>query len=771
MSRAVRALLVLIILITSGWSAPADEFATKVRPLLAEHCGACHNPSNPKNRVDFLKAQSSQEIDAQRSIWRSAALQLRNRTMPPGQSRLSENDRLYLVGWIESRLRQNACVAGDYAGFVPARRLNRREYHHTIRDLLGVDLEVASLLPADEAAGSGFDTNGETLFVAPMLLERYLEAAQEILDRVTITPPYHKVFAAHDMQPTIPAAAKPGRMLAPGERLSVSIPIIMEGAYSLRVSVERPKHTPFEISLELDGVAAGSLAFARDLNGGAAARAQTVTLSRGVHQIAVVAGREPILFYSLTVEQRPPDAPPDKRALHYRLFGTEAGDAPVDARAQARHILERFLPRAYRRPVEPAEIDRFLAIYDRAAERGDPFEESVKLALKAVLVSPRFLFHIEKAPAGPGIYPLDDFELASRLSYFLWSTMPDDELLELARGGLLQEAAELKRQVERMLHDPRSRAFSAAFVGQWLGTQEVGGRVVPLLTELQHYYTPEVAADLRQEPVLLFHHILHQNRSLLELLTANYTFLTSRLVRFYQLDGKVAPIEDANFHRVEWPDDRRAGILGFASVLAMTSHYRQSSPILRGAWILEHLLGTPVPPPPPDVPPLEAQSAASKSMTMRQLLAKHKADPSCAACHNVMDPLGLALEDFDWMGRWKDQEPDGRAVDASAELPSGERFSGPVGLRQFLLSRREEFLRHLTGKVLAYALGRTLQEGDECTVQKILAALEKENWGARSLIREVVLSLPFRNTQGGIEVRPSAVPGAKRPPRRLLGDK
>jgi hypothetical protein len=323
-----------------------------------------------------------------------------------------------------------------------------------------------------------------------------------------------------------------------------------------------------------------------------------------------------------------------------------------------------------------------------------------------------------------------------------------------------------------MLEDPRSRAMADAFMGQWLGTKDVGGRVVPLLTELQHYYTPEVAAELRQEPVLLFQHLLSENRSLLELMTANYSFLTERLARFYQVDEKLA-VKGDSFRKVTWPDERRAGVLGMAGVLAMTSHYRMSSPVLRGAWVLDTLLGTPVPPPPPDVPPLEQATKNEKGLTMRQILARHREDATCAACHNVMDPIGFGLENFDWMGRWRDTEADGTLVDAAGALPSGEKFTGPAELRRVLLSRKDDFVRHVVGKVLGFALGRSLQDGDWCTVQKIADALENDGYRTRTLIREIVLSMPFRNTQGGVEMTPAgqAKPGAKKETKRLLGDK
>jgi Protein of unknown function (DUF1592)/Protein of unknown function (DUF1587)/Protein of unknown function (DUF1595) len=402
-------------------------------------------------------------------LWSSVAAQLRNRTMPPMASKLSEQDRLHIATWVEDRLRQTACNAGDYAGIVGTRRLNRREYHNTIRDLLGVDLVVADIFPADGSGGEGFDTNGETLYVPPMMTERYLQAAQQILDRVIVTPPMRKGLAAAAMEPAAPTK-KPGRMLSSGQEVSATFPIFVEGDYTLRVWIERPRDREVQLQVKVDGAVTGGLSFPRDPNGGPTARNQNARFGRGAHSIAVVDGKFPIEFYSVAVEQKQDEAPPEKRALHYRLFGMEPGDAPLEPRKAAGRLLATFLPKAYRRPVEAKEIERFLAPYDRAAERGDPYEEAVKLALKAVLVSPPFLFRIEERASAPGIHPLGQYDMASRLSYFLWSTMPDDELRRLAADGRLQDPKVLAAQVERMLDDPRSRAFATTFIGQWLGT-------------------------------------------------------------------------------------------------------------------------------------------------------------------------------------------------------------------------------------------------------------------------------------------------------------
>ena len=736
----------------TAWA--ADPFVTDIRPVLQENCGACHGAARARGPANFLKAQSGKDIEAERGLWRNVAAQLRNRTMPPAASKLSEEDRIRVAAWIDNRLRETACSAGPFAGAPAIRRLNRREYHNTIRDLLGVDFDAVQLFPSDGTGGAGFDTNGETLFTPPLMMERYLQAAQEILDRTIVTPPLARVVAPPSGQ--IPA----------GEGFSFPLSIYSDGDYALLVNLV-PKDPSLKLTLAVDGTPVGMFNIrppsrANQAGLPLAARMQ-VRLARGEHKLAIAAQGEPIPISGVNIDQRPAPVPAEKRALHYRLLGVEAGQMPLDGRRAAREVLGSFLPRAFRRPVEPAEVDKFLALYDRAAQRGDPWTERMKLALSAVLVHPDFLFRMERRESAPGIRPLGQFEIASRLSYFLWSSPPDETLTRLAEQGRLQDPAVLGAQVDRMLDSPRSRAFSESFVGQWLGTQDLGGRAAPLLTELQSYYTPEVAADLRAEPVLLFDHIVGQNRSVLELLNADYTFLTERLVRFYQLEGKVA-VQGNEFQQVKWPDNRRGGVVQMGAVLAMNSHYAQTSPVLRGAWVLETLLGTPVPPPPANVPPLDPDRKL-KQLSVREKLEQHRADPACAACHKLMDPIGFALENFDWMGRWRETEANGKALDTSGTLPSGDSFHGPVELREALLHHKDEFLRNLAGKVFGYALGRGLQDGDSCTVQRLVDTVAKDGYRARTLIREIVLSVPFRNSQAGVvaETGPAAPIRVQRP--------
>jgi hypothetical protein len=751
-------------------AAQQDEFAQSIRPVLAQHCSICHSA---KSRVNFLKAETAKDIETNRGLWRDVAAQLRNRTMPPVDSKLTEEDRLRIALWVDSRLRETACNAGEFAGAVALRRLNRREYHNTVRDLLGVDFNVSELFPTDGTGGAGFDTNGETLYVPPMMMERYLEAAQQIVDRVIITPDLSRSLPAAELLPVERGAVT--RDLVAGKELSSRVSIYLDGDYDVRVGVER-KEGMGTLALKVDG-ATGIPLTAVQQSGrrrGPPAPPQVgvrVRIARGLRNLSILSEGGPVTVMSLSIQQKPSEPSLEKIALHYRLLGVEPGATPlVQPRRAAEQILRTFLRKAYRRPVAAAEVSQFLPLYDRAAERGDPFEERMKLALKAILISPDFLFRMEHRSDKPGVYPVGQYELASRLSYFLWSTMPDEELATIAAEGKLQDPKVLIEQVDRMLDDPRSHNFTSTFIGQWLGTQELGGRAAPMLTELQAFYTPPVAADLRAEPILIFERILGENRSLLDLLNGNYTYMTDRLVKFYQLEDKFKNFHSSEPQLVEWPDDRRAGVLNSGSVMAITSHYRQTSPVLRGAWLLDTVLGTPVPPPPPNVPPLEAVKCegdcvnkAKTAVGMRQKVLEHTANPACSACHKLMDPMGFALENFDWTGRWRDKEFDGSAIDVSGSLPSGEKFNGPAELRRALLNRKDEFMRQVTGKVLGYALGRNLQDGDSCTVQQLADRLQKDNYRARTLIHEVALSVPFRNSQGGkVVIEAAPKPAAKR---------
>ncbi len=405
----------------------------------------------------------------------------------------------------------------------------------------------------------------------------------------------------------------------------------------------------------------------------------------------------------------------------------------------ARRIVARFAERAFRRPVTVAEVERLLTVFDRAQQRGDSFEMALKLPLKAVLISPHFLFLVEPEPEKDGVHELPDFPLASRLSYFLWASMPDEELFALATAGKLREENVLREQVRRMLRDPRSHGLAESFTSQWLGLGVLGETARP---DPQRFpeFDDALADAMRQEPIWFFDHLIREGRSLLELLDADYTFVNERLAQHYGIEE----VRGTVMRRVLLADKNRGGVLGMAGVLTVTSFPLRTSPVLRGKWVLEDLLGARVPPPPPNAGVLPKDDRNDKGLSLRKQLELHRSRSECASCHQRMDPLGFGLENFDPIGRFRTEQA-GQPVDAAGELPSGEKFNGPRELRAVLLKQKTEFLRNLARKLFGYALGRQLYRFDQCVIDESVKALEAEGYKAPALIERIALSYPFRH--------------------------
>jgi len=405
-------------------------------------------------------------------------------------------------------------------------------------------------------------------------------------------------------------------------------------------------------------------------------------------------------------------------------------------------IVRRFAERAYRRPLVPAEVDRLLTVYHKAIARGETREKALRLPLKAVLISPHFLFLVEPEPEKEGIYPLPDYPLAARLSYFLWATLPDATLLELARKGQLVQDEVLRAQVKRMLQDPRARGFAANFATQWLGLEGLGTTHRPDASKFPSF-DDALAADMKEEAILLVERVFREDRPLTELLTSRETYLNGRLAKHYGITG----VEGDEFRLVKLPEGNgdRAGLLGTAAVLTATSLPLRTSPVLRGKWILEEILGSKVPPAPPNAGELPPDGKDPKGLTLRQQLELHRTRPDCASCHNRMDPLGFGLEAFDAIGRFRSKDDEGKPIDTQGKLPSGESFQGAAELRTLLLKRRQEFLRNLTRKMLGYALGRQLYRFDECVIEDALKGLAAREDRSHELIERIVLSYPFRH--------------------------
>jgi mono/diheme cytochrome c family protein len=421
----------------------------------------------------------------------------------------------------------------------------------------------------------------------------------------------------------------------------------------------------------------------------------------------------------------------------------------VSKDAAARTILSEFLPRAFRRPLQGGELASYLQVFHAALTRGDSFDEAVLFALRAALMSPQFLFRSEIPNPAPNMRPLDDYALASRLSYFLWGSMPDSLLMALADKGKLKDPEILKVQVARMLRNTKSFDFAQSFVEQWLRTRDLGKSIEPDTGLFPAWKDAELQGDIRYQPILFFREILASDLSVLNLLDSDFTIATRKLQKLYGLNVK--QFKNSQPTRIDLPpNSNRGGLLGMSAVLVVSSHPQRTSPVLRGKWLLEAILGTPPPPPPPNVPPLE-EGPAVASQTVRERLAQHRANPVCATCHARIDPMGFALENYDVMGKWRTEEA-GKPIDAKGQLPDGTSFNGPAELKAVLLERKDVFLRNLTNKLLGYALGRGLTLQDSCTVDAIVAEVKRNNYRAGALINAIVLSTPFRFQAGAVPV-------------------
>jgi mono/diheme cytochrome c family protein len=589
------------------------DFARDVRPLLNKYCIDCHNARKRKGNLSLEGFTDEAAALKDPKVWEKVADNLRSGDMPPqGRKRPAAEELDAVNAWIDLAVFKVDCTGQRDPGRVTIRRLNRVEYNNTIRDLVGIDFRPADDFPADDV-GYGFDNIGDVLSLPPLLLEKYLNAAEQVVDRAFRDP---KV-------------------------------------------------------------------------------------------------RDRLL--------NPPANP---------KFPNEKGP---------RAAIRAFASRAYRRPATEDEVRRLTGFVLNANRTGDSPQDGVKLAFTAVLVSPHFLFRIEEDPKdGAVVRRISDYELATRLSYFLWSSMPDDELFRLAEEGKLREPGVLEGQVKRMLADPKSRALADNFAGQWLQIRAL--RNLQPDPKLFPGFDDRLRADMSRETELYFEHVMREDRSVLELIDGDYTFVNERLAKHYGLPG----VRGEEFRKVTLPDRRRGGVLTQASVLTVTSNPTRTSPVKRGKYILENILGTPPPPPPPEVAELkDDKPGAVLTGTLRQRMEQHRADPNCAVCHQKMDPLGFGFENFDAVGRWR--ELDGKEkVDASGVLPGGQEFDGPGELRVILLGRKDVFVRCLADKMLTYALGRGTERSDRCYIEDIAKAMKRDDYRFSALVIEIVKSEPFQ---------------------------
>ncbi len=742
----------------------APAAAAEARAALDRYCVTCHNDRLRTAGLALDAVDPAQAGDSP-AIWEKVVRKLRTGMMPPAPRPRPDADTYTgIVNYLEAAL-DRAADANPDPGRPAVQRLNRTEYVNAIRDLLALEVDGRTLLPADES-GYGFDNVGDVLSVSPGLLERYLLAAAKVARRAVGDPTLRPATSTYRTSPLLAQDGRVSEDLPFGSRggLAVRHHFPLDAEYEIRVALRGRSRAGHRLEVRLDRERVGRF----DL-GARAPLAVRIPVTAGTRLLGAAFIEE--LGRSLPIDGRP--APPPITSFAFTLYpnapsveridvvGPFEGRAPADTpsrkaiftchpegtaeeRPCAEQVVASLARRAYRRPVTATDIDPLLAAYRAGRDAGGGFDDGIRWAIEALLVSPKFLFRVEHDPAdaAPGdSYRIADLDLASRLSFFLWSSIPDDELVDLAARGALSDPAALERQVRRMLADPRSQALVENFAGQWLHLRNLRS-AAPDTTRFPEF-DDNLRQALRRETELLFGSQFRENRSVHDLLRADYTFVNERLARHYGIPN----VYGNHFRRVEYNDDRRAGLLGHGSILTVTSYPHRTSPVLRGKWLLENLLGAPPPPPPPDIPELEEESDAAAPATMRERMAQHRASPACSACHAKIDPLGFALENFDAVGRRRTGE-DGAAgaIDASGTLPDGAPFDGPAAFRDALLREpwATEFATTVTEKLLTYALGRGLDHGDAPAVRRILRNARADDYRWSSLILGIVESTPFR---------------------------
>lgn len=742
-------------------SRPAEPVSfDQVKHLFEKYCYGCHGETKQKGDLSLQAFQKEADALKARPIWEKVRHNVQTREMPPeNKPQPSLEERDLIARWIDAKVLQSDCANPD-PGRVTIRRLNRVEYNNTIRDLVGVSFQPAADFPADDT-GYGFDNIGDVLSLPPVLLEKYMVAAEKVLNAAIISSPSTNGASVKFLAGRLPCTCQGqptdrGNAFHLGREGQVwtNLHFPKDGTYIFRaraygelaggelpkmqLRVDKKALKTFEIGVEEDNPKIYEVQFKARAGEQEIAAAYLNNFRKDEGYPDPRRDRNLIVEYLEIIGPAGPQVYPES---HKRIFISKPA-GPADEKRVAREIVSHFAERAYRRPVTSKEVDRLLRFYEMARGEGENFESGVKLSLQAVLVSPHFLFRgeLQPEPNNPNkTYPVDEFALASRLSYFLWSSMPDDELFAHAQGGTLRK--NLDSQVKRMLRDPKAEAFVQNFVGQWLQLRNLQ-LVAPDPTEFPDF-DEELRAAMQKETELLFANVMKQDRSLCELLDADYTFLNERLARHY----KIEKVKGDVFQKVRLRSNERGGILTHASVLTLTSNPTRTSPVKRGKWVLENILGTPPPPPPPEVPDLKEDKKALTG-TLRQRMEQHRANPNCASCHARMDPIGFSLENFDGIGAWRNK--DGQLpIDPSGQLVTGESFKGPAELKKILSEKKKnEFAHCITEKMLTYALGRGLEYYDKCAVEKIFQELAKDDYTFSRLIFGIVNSTPFQMRRG-----------------------
>ncbi|MDG3003034.1 DUF1592 domain-containing protein [Paludisphaera mucosa] len=741
-----------------------------VRNLFEKFCLSCHQGEKSEGGLDLVKLMAKGSPAASRKPWNRVKENVSGGVMPPEDNpQPSEGDVALLASWVDEEIKKIDCGATVDPGRVTIRRLNRVEYDNTIRDLTGVDFQPADDFPSDDV-GYGFDNIGDVLSLPPILMEKYLAAAETIASRAIVAgaagrPPI-KTFEGVELEAAGGSTHNDdGRILSTDGEIAVAHAFPRDATYTVRVQAygQQAGDEPARMMIKLDGKPLRSYDVTA-IEGTAGTYEIQEKLPAGPARIAAAfvndfwdpnhpepAKRDRNLVVQAIEIEGPLNARGDEPPLSQKLIIFQTPTKPVEIGDCTVAVLERFLRRAYRRPVTGGEVAKLVRLAELARENGESYERGIQLAVQAVLASPQFLFRVElyrpkrdrkgKVIDEPGGVRLNDYEIASRLSYFLWNSMPDDELFQLASEGRLHEEAVLEAQVQRLIRDPKSDAFVESFAGQWLQLRNLK-TVNPDRGQFPTFDEP-LRDAMQQESERFFASLLRDDGSLLDFIDCDYSFLNERLAAHYGVPGVKGP----EFRKVTLGPGGRGGLITQASVLTVTSNPSRTSPVKRGKWVLEQILGSPPPPPPPDVPQLADDSKGPLVGTLRQRMEQHRANPSCTSCHARLDPPGFGLENYNAIGAWRDMDGD-LPIDAAARLPTGESFRGPAELKAILKTRKAEFVRCLGEKMLTYALGRGLEEPDVCAVEKIVKNVSDGQYRLSRMVLEIVKSDPFLKRKG-----------------------
>ncbi len=753
------------------------EFNVRVRPLLKKYCFECHEGDSAEAATDIAMYRQLSKIRESDSQWQQIRGLVRIGAMPPPDhsEQPTEKERQLVSDWIDRALTEVDCNEPNPLPPVTVRRLNRFEYDNTLRDLFGVELSPASVVGfVSDDVGNGFDNQGEVLSLSPLILEKYMQAAEWVSSKVVFSDPM--VLREQESE---------GERIRIGERFGTDF-LFAEGEYHLATSLRfGRKSERWTVQVYLDDkmldeveVSGKSKIFTWDLKTKAGKHRFEVRVLDSKENRQVADSRDAFLYIDRIVVKGPAKGNPPMPLVHQKIMIAEPNDK-VSVEEAATQIMKQFLPYAFRRPTLPEERQRIVDIIVKSSKDGWSFPESVQFGIQAILVSPEFLFRIEKPlrtqPAttvakpspdkGPPPQvnqeePLDEFDLASRLSYFLWSSMPDAELFRLATKNELSNPAVLKKQVDRMLDDPKCDALIHGFFDQWLGLRNLASvsvdeREFPI-------WTPALSDALTNETFLFCKDVLKRG-SLRDFLNSDKTFVNPRLADFYGLpfDGqdpqemflgssrgdefmrRMGKYRDEDrWIQVALPNQRR-GLLTHASILTLTSNPTRTSPVKRGKWVLDNILGDPPPPAPPNVPSLEESVGEKVKLSLRKQLEQHRANPSCASCHKVLDPIGLGLENFDAIGQWRTKD-EGMPIVAESEFADGRKFTSPRELLKLLEKDEPKMARHFATQLLTYALGRGLTRADQCDLNLILDQAKATKYSIKSFVHATINSRPFR---------------------------